>query len=143
MSLMARVAEKNEDSRVLWRAILRFDDVEIADQLFWLVAHERMQPRETAAAKHALTTTTLEIYIRSILVPEFFPVGIVAFSFIASLIVFIAFVASQELFFLIFSLFIFLYSLVWLFITRLMRNPTTSVSISENETWEQCLAQHP
>ena len=143
MSLMARVAEKNEDSRVLWRAILRFDDVEIADQLFWLVAHERMQPRETAAAKHALTPTTLEIYIRSILVPEFFPVGIAAVHLCGSLIVLIGFMATQESFLLLSSLLLFLSSLVWLFITRLMRNPTTKVSISENTTWEQCLAQHP
>ncbi len=130
MSLMARVAEKNEDSRVLWRAILRFDDVEIADQLFWLVAHERMQPRETAAAKHALTPTTLEIYIRSILVPEFFPVGIAAVHLCGSLIVLISFMATQESFLLLSSLLLFLSSLVWLFITRLMRNPTTKVSIS-------------
>jgi hypothetical protein len=143
MSLTAQVADEGEDSRVLWRAILRFDDVEIADQLFWLVAHERMQPHETAAAKHALTPTTLEVYIQSFLVPEFFPFGIAAFSLIASLITFILSVASKELFLLLFSLFIFLYSLVWLFITRLTRNPTTTVSISRDATWEQCLAQHP
>ena len=45
--------EENSPTRVLWRAILRYDD-EVAENLFSLVSHQRMSSAEEAVVAEIL-----------------------------------------------------------------------------------------
>jgi hypothetical protein len=46
--------EENSPTRVLWRAILRYDDDEVAENLFSLVSHQRMSQAEEAIVAEIL-----------------------------------------------------------------------------------------
>jgi hypothetical protein len=60
MSATPWFEEEDEDSRTLWRAVFRLDDVEIGDRLFWLFARHCLAPQELAVVTRVLAPTVWE-----------------------------------------------------------------------------------
>ncbi len=145
MSVARLINASPEDSRVLWRAILSFDDAGIADSLFWLVAHQRMTAPEAAAVELALRPTIAERCWQSIRPPYYIQLWMII-AICCELLLAILFSFHLHKYYTAIGL-SFMVKTIFLALTLLIAylywNSKAESTIPENWTWEQCLEAHP